>query len=199
MTLTWIQYLYSQSQILSLAPHLLSTSSSSDIISPTAFHFLLLNCISLLLVNKSFDLYILSSLSTILQSKMHRSSNYSYQQTSSSRSSNHGTSSAFSPNANPNEDWTKISDLAERRRIQNRIAQRNYRKLTSPPVGCPCCDTNLTECDIRQEAKAPPRRFGEESRNCFYISRTVTRGFGVAEGGGAHCQVPHQTGSHNQV
>ncbi|KAH8697242.1 hypothetical protein BGW36DRAFT_427209 [Talaromyces proteolyticus] len=67
----------------------------------------------------------------------HRGNSYSYSYTNSNtattsskyQSSNaHGTSSAFSANANPNEDWTKISDLAERRRIQNRIAQRNYRK-----------------------------------------------------------------------
>jgi hypothetical protein len=68
---------------------------------------------------------------------MHRSHSYSYPYNTSTQSrysSSHGTSSAFSASANPNEDWTKISDLAERRRIQNRIAQRNYRQYSSAPV-----------------------------------------------------------------
>lgn len=64
---------------------------------------------------------------------MQRSASYSYPQYAAPAAPKQyptaqSTSSAFSASANPNEDWTKISDLAERRRIQNRIAQRNYRK-----------------------------------------------------------------------
>jgi hypothetical protein len=59
---------------------------------------------------------------------MHRHTSYQYATAAPTTTRYSGTSSAFSASANPNEDWTKISDLAERRRIQNRIAQRNYRK-----------------------------------------------------------------------
>jgi hypothetical protein len=76
---------------------------------------------------------------------MHRHAGYPYASPAPTTTRYSGTSSAFSASANPNEDWTKISDLAERRRIQNRIAQRNYRKklkkrledLVSPRVTAP--------------------------------------------------------------
>ena len=74
---------------------------------------------------------------------MQRHDTYSYSLAGSMSpkySSTPSTSSAFSASANPNEDWTKISDLAERRRIQNRIAQRNYRKLS-------CCIPIVTLCE----------------------------------------------------
>lgn len=35
------------------------------------------------------------------------------------------------------EDWRQLTDAHERRRVQNRIAQRNYRKWSSPSVRCP--------------------------------------------------------------
>ncbi|KXL47871.1 hypothetical protein M433DRAFT_513131 [Acidomyces richmondensis BFW] len=74
---------------------------------------------------------------------MHRATGYSYPTYSGQAPmappkqypAAHSTSSAFSASANPNEDWTKISDLAERRRIQNRIAQRNYRKKLKKRAG----------------------------------------------------------------
>ena len=44
------------------------------------------------------------------------------------KSDTDGRTSAQSPLAHSDEDWTLIADMTERRKIQNRIAQRNYRE-----------------------------------------------------------------------
>ena len=46
----------------------------------------------------------------------------------SSSAYSYGTRNTMNSSTEPDEDWTKISELAERRRIQNRIAQKNYRR-----------------------------------------------------------------------
>jgi hypothetical protein len=106
------------------------------------------------------------------QATMDRSHGYTYPfqtQGHTRYASSHGTSSAFSASANPNEDWTKISDLAERRRIQNRIAQRNYREW--PP---PSRRTRLVADRLgRQEAQASFGRPGKKGRLQLCIARTV--------------------------
>jgi hypothetical protein len=69
--------------------------------------------------------------------------------------------SAVSPYAYPDEDWRNVTDLAERRRIQNRIAQRNYRMLSpassqSDPTAFPL--SNDLGLQVRRRRRNSRRR-----------------------------------------
>ena len=106
---------------------------------------------------------------------MNRHAGYHYAAQAPAPTRYSGTSSAFSASANPNEDWTKISDLAERRRIQNRIAQRNYRTCPTTTFSPSCADPLP-----RQEAQEEARRPGAPCRQQFSLARAETCSTGTA-------------------
>jgi hypothetical protein len=82
-----------------------------------------------MVLNVHFVDFLTTSVNPVLSLfGMSRQQSHPYPTTTTFRNiTKHRTNSS----TNPYDDWAKISDKTERRRIQNRIAQRNYRKRLS--------------------------------------------------------------------
>jgi hypothetical protein len=76
-------------------------------------------------------------------------------------------SSAFCANAKPDENWTLISDTGERRKIQNRISQRNYRKLI--------CGKSLADHAAHTSCQGKTRKWHGSGKNAVRGVRLLPR------------------------
>ncbi|KAH8749384.1 hypothetical protein F5883DRAFT_508825 [Diaporthe sp. PMI_573] len=93
------------------------------------------------------------------------------------------TSSAFSSSAHPDEDWTRVSDLAERRRIQNRIARRKHRKKIKERMA-----------DLKRRAGSDGNKSSGKSSNIMSSKKTQRHQSSSPPSGHQTLQPPSQSG-----